>query len=164
MLTLDVKIRTLSPKRFACYLPIAVGPCAGILDADFWGTPSMEKGEATHTVVPCWMTAALPPRYQCMSWFAPALSTFVGSVLCFYPHVVFQGDGSALLGENGEELTFVPLNRMGCSLVGSSSLTFVGRNSQRGILAELLGCCVDRGKQISISIQVLFFFDIFLTL
>ena len=32
------------------------------------------SGESTHTLVPCWMIAILPPRNQCMGCFAPALS------------------------------------------------------------------------------------------
>ena len=31
------------------------------------------EGEPTHTMVPCWMTATLPPRNQCMVCFATAV-------------------------------------------------------------------------------------------
>jgi hypothetical protein len=33
----------------------------------------MDLGEPTHILVPCWMSKPLPPRNQCMGWFAPAL-------------------------------------------------------------------------------------------
>ena len=35
---------------------------------------STGEGEPTHTLVPCWMTAALPPKYNCTGCFTRAIS------------------------------------------------------------------------------------------
>ena len=34
------------------------------------------EGKPTHTLVPCWMTAALPPRTRCLGCFAPAVGGY----------------------------------------------------------------------------------------
>ena len=38
-----------------------------------------ELDKPTHTLVPCWMIVALPPRNECMGCFTPAM--FEGAIM-----------------------------------------------------------------------------------
>ena len=60
-----IKLKT-KPNRISFLLGFSF-PTAASLNPNFYHTwPRVTRGEAkpTHTLVPCWMTAALPPRYR----------------------------------------------------------------------------------------------------
>ena len=124
MFTLDVKLGRLSPKVLlvTCGLQLALMLVSWI---QISGGPL--PWSRAKQPIPWFLVGSLQPCLQVTSvWVGlpQSLHTLVGSVLCFYPHVVFEGSGCPL-GESGEESTFVPLNRMDCLLVGSSFLTFL---------------------------------------
>jgi hypothetical protein len=63
--------------KFVYVSPSAwMGDPSYYLALTFWCTLSPNEGKPTHTMVPCWKTATLPPRYHCTGCFVPTPITY----------------------------------------------------------------------------------------